>query len=101
MIKSSKFKILKYPSGKATEYSLLLLYKFKDSNIEFALNMNQIQKPQNKETTKILRVVPFDNPPLPVGGFGAIQNKLEYPDKARESHIEGKVIIRCIVDEDG
>jgi len=39
--------------------------------------------------------------PEPVGGMQAIYENLTYPDAARRSGIEGRVIIQFIVDENG
>jgi TonB family protein len=45
--------------------------------------------------------VPFDDPPLPIEGFGAIQSKLIYPEIARKAGIEGRVIVWVQIGEDG
>lgn len=41
-----------------------------------------------------------DEPEL-IGGIQALQKKIEYPDQARKAGIEGQVIVRFIVNEDG
>jgi TonB family protein len=43
----------------------------------------------------------FDTPPMPVGGFEAIQQKLVYPESAKEKGIEGRVVIRVHIDKNG
>lgn len=45
--------------------------------------------------------VAYDEPPAPIGGFGAIQRNLKYPEIARKAGIEGRVIIHVLVDEKG
>jgi TonB family protein len=53
------------------------------------------------ELDKEATFVPYDTPPTPVGGFAAIQTKLDYPESARTQGIEGKVIVHVNIDEDG
>ena len=55
--------------------------------------------PQTDESTSIF--VAYDEPPEPIGGFGAIQRHLKYPDIARKAGIEGRVIVQVLVDIDG
>ncbi len=45
--------------------------------------------------------VPYDEPPMPIGGFAAIQRALKYPEIARKVGIEGRVIVHVLVDEKG
>lgn len=45
--------------------------------------------------------VSFDKPPEPIGGFRSIQNNLVYPEIARRIGVEGRVIIKAHVDEQG
>ncbi len=42
--------------------------------------------------------VPFDEPPVPIGGFAAIQSNLEYPQDAIDMGIEGEVIVKALID---
>lgn len=44
------------------------------------------------------RFVPYDSPPKPVGGFAAIQNNIELPDK---KGIDGTTIIKTYIDTNG
>lgn len=45
--------------------------------------------------------VAFDTPPVPVGGWKALYQNLEYPLEARKAGIEGRVLINVQVDESG
>ena len=45
--------------------------------------------------------VPYDEPPEPVGGFGAIGQRLIYPEEAKSKGITGTVIVNCQVLADG
>jgi len=42
--------------------------------------------------------VEYDEPPKPIGGFAVIQKKLHYPELARKTGIEGKVIVSTKID---
>ncbi|SMO69169.1 M56 family metallopeptidase [Gracilimonas mengyeensis] len=39
--------------------------------------------------------------PKLIGGMQAIQSKIEYPEQARKAGIEGQVVVRFVVDENG
>ena len=45
--------------------------------------------------------VPYDEPPMPVGGFQAIQRRLVYPEIARKAGVEGRVLVWAQIDVDG
>lgn len=45
--------------------------------------------------------IPYDEPPSPVGGYGAIQRNLKYPEIARKAGIEAMVVVGVLVDEQG
>lgn len=45
--------------------------------------------------------VPYDEPPVPVGGYAAIQRNLKYPEFARRAGVEGRVHLNVHVDVDG
>jgi protein TonB len=45
--------------------------------------------------------VPYDEPPMPIGGFQAIQRRLVYPEIARKAGVEGRVLVWAQIDVDG
>ena len=45
--------------------------------------------------------VPYDDPPSPIGGFGAIQKNLKYPEIARKAGVEGRVMVHVQIDTKG
>ncbi len=51
----------------------------------------------NKEDYK----VEVDKMPAPVGGMAAIQEKVVYPEEAKDKKIEGKVFVLAYIDENG
>lgn len=55
--------------------------------------------PEDDEGMNIF--VAYDEPPSPIGGFGAIQKALKYPEIARKAGIEGRVIVQVLVSEKG
>jgi TonB family protein len=44
---------------------------------------------------------PYDRPPSPVGGYSVLQKRLVYPEIARKSGIEGKVLVYALVSAEG
>ncbi|MFC1543072.1 TonB family protein [Candidatus Neomarinimicrobiota bacterium] len=48
-----------------------------------------------------VRSLPYDEPPMPIGGFAAIMERVVYPEQAKAAGIEGTVIIQALVDEQG
>jgi protein TonB len=57
--------------------------------------------PPEEEDTEGMIFVAYDEPPAPIGGFGAIQKALRYPEIARKAGIEGRVIVQVLVSEKG
>lgn len=45
--------------------------------------------------------IPYDEPPLPIGGYGSILNALQYPEIARKAGIEATVVVAVLIDENG
>ena len=48
-----------------------------------------------------VRFIPYDDPPVPLGGYSAIQRNIIYPEIAQEAGIEGTVVIQGFVDKKG
>ncbi len=48
-----------------------------------------------------VRFIAYDEPPVPIGGYAAIVEKLVYPPVAREAGIEGTVILQVFVNAKG
>jgi len=44
---------------------------------------------------------PFDEAPVPIGGWPELQRNLAYPATAQKSGIEGKVVVNAEIDENG
>ncbi len=67
------------------------------------------QEPKSRAAKQPLRrfekpeeiFVAYDQPPMPIGGFQAIQRNLKYPAIARRAGIEGRVIVNVLIDVDG
>ncbi len=58
--------------------------------------------PQEEEADEATTFfVAYDEPPEPIGGFGAIQSKVVYPEIARKAGIEGQVTIYAHISEKG
>lgn len=45
--------------------------------------------------------IPYDEPPVPIGGLDAIRANLRYPQIARQAGIEAKVVVGVLIDEQG
>ena len=45
--------------------------------------------------------IPYDKPPVPIGGYAAIQKATVYPDAAREAGIEGLVVVQAFISSQG
>ncbi len=57
--------------------------------------------PPKPEKGPKVKFIPYDDPPMPIGGYAAIKANLIYPDLAREAGIEGDVFVRFFVDKKG
>ena len=55
----------------------------------------------DNETSARVRFIPYDEPPIPLGGYGAITANLVYPEIARQAGIQGTVVLRVYVSERG
>ncbi|MFQ6608337.1 MAG: energy transducer TonB [Fidelibacterota bacterium] len=48
-----------------------------------------------------VKFIAYDEAPVPIGGYGAIQRNIVYPEIAQEAGIEGQVVIQAFVDKKG
>jgi len=82
------------------------------SNVEFSAIQPREVKPMTPSNVKKniedekteerrVRFIPYDDPPVPVGGYGAIQRNIVYPEIAQEGGIEGTVVIQAFVSKEG
>ncbi len=74
-----------------------------EGNSKFITNIVPPPPPFNPEKEKIDNdpFISYDEPPTPVGGFMAIQRKVVYPEIARKAGVEGRVVVKCLIDERG
>ncbi|MFQ5823312.1 MAG: TonB family protein [bacterium] len=63
--------------------------------------LNVVQPPLDYSQQKGVVFKEYDKPPMPIGGFKAIQQNLQYPEIARKAGIEGRVILNVYVNEQG
>lgn len=57
--------------------------------------------PPPEEESDILPFIPFDEPPVPIGGYAALHKNLVYPEIARLAGINGIVVLGVHVDREG
>ncbi|MDP6456756.1 MAG: energy transducer TonB [Candidatus Marinimicrobia bacterium] len=48
-----------------------------------------------------VRFIPYDEPPLPIGGYAAIKANIIYPEIARVAGVEGNVVLQAFVNRRG
>ncbi|SHF17777.1 outer membrane transport energization protein TonB [Fodinibius roseus] len=77
-----------------------------DINLDADLNMDQpLEMPpppeQEEEEDEEDFFVAVEQMPELIGGLGELQQKINYPERARRAGIEGRVIIQFIVTEQG
>lgn len=68
---------------------------------EDIVSASQIPPPWVQRSDEDVQFVPYDEPPSPIGGFAAIQEKVVYPEIARKAGIEGKVVVKAQIGTDG
>ncbi|UCH09130.1 MAG: energy transducer TonB [Fidelibacterota bacterium] len=49
----------------------------------------------------IIKFIPYDEPPEPIGGLEALMRNVRYPPIAREAGIEGTVVVQAFIDDQG
>jgi len=67
---------------------------------DVAPNPEELPPPKPPENGDI-KFVPYDQPPMLIGGYAALQQAIEYPEMAREAGIEGTVIVRAFINDQG
>jgi len=48
-----------------------------------------------------VKFFPYDDPPVPIRGYAAIQSNVIYPETAREAGIDGTVIVQAFINKKG
>ncbi|MFC1620402.1 VIT domain-containing protein [Candidatus Neomarinimicrobiota bacterium] len=61
----------------------------------------QGEKPLPPPPDAVIRFIPYDNPPEPIGGHAAIQSKVIFPSCEGVSLKEGRVELQCFVEATG
>ncbi|SHF17816.1 outer membrane transport energization protein TonB [Fodinibius roseus] len=76
-----------------------------DINLDADMNLNEPMDmpppPEEKEEEEEDFFVAVEQMPELIGGLGELQQKINYPERARRAGIEGRVIIQFIVTEQG
>ncbi len=57
--------------------------------------------PPDDDSGPRVKFIPYDDPPVPIGGFQAIQRNVIYPEIAQEAGIEGTVVVQAFIDKNG
>ncbi|MFZ1289062.1 MAG: energy transducer TonB [Melioribacteraceae bacterium] len=73
------------------EYKIELFFDY-----ELSATLNLISENYNDEYFDAVEEMPF-----PIGGMQAIQQKIKYPENAKQSGIEGRVYVKAFIDENG
>ena len=97
-------------SGESTKLNFILSPQV----IPFSRVVEQVKKSEKQKTPKPKSPSPppspedseyvfiaYDEPPVPVGGYNAIQEKLIYPEIARKAGAEGRVEVQTQIDVNG
>ncbi|MBE2280526.1 MAG: energy transducer TonB [Ignavibacteriaceae bacterium] len=79
-----------------------------DTDLDETEVINEPPPPPKEETTtkKVVEEEPVyfvavEDMPEPIGGIGAIQSKIVYPEIAKRAGVEGRVYVLAFVDEQG
>jgi protein TonB len=57
--------------------------------------------PPPPEEGPTVRFIPYDEPPMPIGGYAALMRNVRYPEIAQEAGIEGTIVVQAFVDKTG
>ena len=80
----------------------LVDFEIPDSEIDLK---EDLSKPppliDDEEENEGFIFIPVEEMPEPIGGIGAIQRKIVYPEIARRAGVQGKVFVNAYVDEVG
>ncbi len=106
-ILESKFTQYKDTSYTNTNYCIALPYHIRNGKIFSSIYSPIDIVPSQMKRLKVNRKtftqtqLPDDTPPKPIDGFDAIKRNIEYPISERAAGIQGKVVIRVVVDDMG
>ena len=77
----------------AVRLSIPIVFKLRN---ELESLSDQSQSPEKQDVYAIV-----EESPRLIGGIRGLQAKVKYPEIARKAHVEGRVIVQLIVDENG
>ena len=77
-----------------------------DETIDFTdLNLGDdappLPPPPEEDDGSQIMFYAYDEPPQPIGGWGALKKNLVYPDLAQKAGVEGQVMVYAHIDVDG
>ncbi len=71
---------------------------------DLALDLSELPPPPPPQESNIddeYMFVPYDEPPVPIGGMAAILENLKYPEIAKKAGLEGSVVVGALIGIDG
>lgn len=72
-----------------------------DSELKVSAEVAPPPPVENTEEEEATIFAVVEENPEPLGGLGAIQSRVEYPDLAKKAGVEGTVSVRAAIDEKG
>jgi len=119
--KNGEFTIINIPEGQhkvmcryiGYKHSEMVLNFTKDNNQNVTANyrlepsfttietVNKTASGKTGNSSKKVKFIPYDTPPMPIGGKSALISNIIYPEKAIKNSIEGTVIIQSFIDKKG